>query len=58
MQIIFDSLLGAFEEDRAMITAQAGVLDLLPQAAMLPLHFDAALTRFRKLVEEAVAAEA
>lgn len=58
MQIIFDALVGAFEEDRAMITAQARTLALSPAAAMLPLHFDAALTRFRKLVEQTVAAEA
>jgi hypothetical protein len=45
MQIIFDALVAAFEEDRAMITAQARMLALAPYAAMLPLHFDAALVR-------------
>ena len=58
VQIIFDALVAAFEEDRAMITAQAGILALSPDAPMLPLHFDAALTRFRSQVAQAVAAEA
>jgi nitrite reductase/ring-hydroxylating ferredoxin subunit len=57
MQIIFDALVAAFEEDRAMITAQARMLALAPGAPMLPLHFDTALVRFRSLVERAVAAE-
>ncbi len=51
------SLLVAFEEDRAMITAQSGVIAADPGAPMMLLAMDAAVVRFRKLVAEAVAAE-
>ena len=47
----------AFEEDRAMITAQAREIERDPSAPMLPLAMDAAVVRFRKLVAETVAAE-
>ena len=55
---IYNSLVVAFEEDRAMITAQHRSLERQPDAAMLPLAMDAALLQFRRLVGEAVAAEA
>lgn len=51
-QRIFDNLLAAFEEDRQMITAQARNLALDPQARMLPLAMDAALVRFRRLLQQ------
>ena len=57
VQSIHDSLLLAFEEDRAMITAQARVLELGPEAPMVPLAMDAALIRFRRLVQAELEAE-
>jgi len=57
-QRIFDSLLTAFEEDRQMITAQARNLALDPAAPMLPLAMDAALMRFRRLLQQHLQAEA
>lgn len=56
--IIYEALVAAFEEDRAMITAQARALALAPDEPLMPLHFDAALTRFRSLVQAMAAAEA
>jgi vanillate O-demethylase monooxygenase subunit len=47
----------AFEEDRAMITAQAREIERDPEAPMLPLAMDAAVVRFRKLVADTIAAE-
>ena len=55
---IYNSLVVAFEEDRAMITAQHRSLARNPDAPMLPLAMDAALLQFRRLVGAAVAAEA
>jgi phenylpropionate dioxygenase-like ring-hydroxylating dioxygenase large terminal subunit len=49
---IYDSLLRAFEEDRAMITAQHRNILLAPDAPMLPLAMDAALIQFRRLLEQ------
>jgi len=54
---IYNSLVVAFEEDRAMITAQHEMLKRSNGVAMLPLAMDAALMQFRRLVGEAVAAE-
>src|SRR5205085_875261 len=54
---LYKALLVAFEEDRAMITAQSRAIDADPGAPMLPLAMDAAVVRFRKLVAETVAAE-
>ncbi len=51
-QSIFDSLLGAFNEDRDMIRAQARNLALTPASTMLPLAMDHALLRFRRLIDE------
>lgn len=51
------ALLAAFEEDRAMITAQSRAIDADPDAPMMLLAMDAAVVRFRKLVAATVAAE-
>jgi phenylpropionate dioxygenase-like ring-hydroxylating dioxygenase large terminal subunit len=51
VQSIYDSLIGAFNEDRDMIRAQARTIALQPEAPMLPLAMDAALLRFRRLIE-------
>ena len=56
-EALYKSLLVAFEEDRAMITAQSQVIAADPEAPMMLLAMDAAVVRFRKLVAEAVAAE-
>ena len=40
-----------------MITAQAANIARSPGATMLPLAMDAALLRFRRLLDEAIAAE-
>ncbi len=50
VQSIYDSLVAAFNEDRAMISAQAESILRSPGARMLPLAMDAALLRFRRLV--------
>ncbi|MCX7231803.1 MAG: aromatic ring-hydroxylating dioxygenase subunit alpha [Burkholderiales bacterium] len=47
---IYDSLVRAFEEDRAMITAQHRNIAFAPDAPMLPLAMDAALLQFRRLL--------
>jgi vanillate O-demethylase monooxygenase subunit len=52
VQSIHDSLLSAFDENRDMIRAQARNLALAPGAAMLALARDAALLRFRRLIDE------
>ncbi len=57
VQSIYDSLVGAFEEDRAMITAQAQNIARSPGAKMIPLAMDSALVRFRRLIDAALAAE-
>ncbi len=54
---IYQSLVGAFNEDRDMITAQHRSIALDPARPMLPLAMDAALTQFRRLVTLAVEAE-
>jgi vanillate O-demethylase monooxygenase subunit len=51
---IHDSLLIAFEEDRAMITAQQRNLDADPKFRMVPLQVDAALGHFRWVVSQRV----
>jgi hypothetical protein len=57
VESIYDSLVGAFDEDRDMITAQARNMALNPQARMMPLAIDSALLQFRRLVEREIAAE-
>lgn len=54
---IYESLVRAFNEDRDMITAQHRVLQASPGARMLPLAMDAAVVRYRRMLEEAIAAE-
>jgi vanillate O-demethylase monooxygenase subunit len=54
---IYQSLVTAFNEDRDMITAQYAAIRRDPGAAMLPLAIDAALVRYRRLLEEAIAVE-
>ena len=54
---IYNSLLGAFNEDRDMITAQHHNIAFDPARPMLPLAMDAALLQFRRLLEGRVAAE-
>jgi phenylpropionate dioxygenase-like ring-hydroxylating dioxygenase large terminal subunit len=49
---IYSSLVGAFNEDRDMISAQHKNLLLNPETPMLPLAMDSALTQFRRLIEE------
>ena len=56
-QSIYQSLVEAFNEDRDMITAQFRNLAPGAEADMMPLHFDVALVQFRKMLQEAVAAE-
>jgi phenylpropionate dioxygenase-like ring-hydroxylating dioxygenase large terminal subunit len=48
---IFNSLVGAFNEDRDMITAQHQNILLNPAVAMLPLGMDSALVQFRRLID-------
>jgi len=54
---IFQSLITAFNEDRDMITAQHQAIRRNPGAPMLPLGIDAALVRYRRLLEETIARE-
>ncbi|MCY1538674.1 Toluene-4-sulfonate monooxygenase system iron-sulfur subunit TsaM1 [compost metagenome] len=54
---IFNSLVGAFNEDRDMITAQHRNIQLNPALPMMPLAMDAALIAFRRLLEARVQAE-
>jgi len=56
-EAIYQSLLQAFEEDRQMIEAQAANIALDPTVPMLPLAMDAALLRFRRLVDARLRAE-
>ncbi len=57
-QSIYSSLEQAFEEDRAMITAQHRNIQRNPQLAMLPLAMDSALIQFRRLLASRAQAEA
>jgi vanillate O-demethylase monooxygenase subunit len=56
-EIIFDSLIQAFNEDRDMIRAQHANLAHDPARPMLPLAMDAALVQFRRALAERVAME-
>lgn len=53
---IRNSLVTAFAEDRAMITAQVELLKRAPMK-MIPIHADAGLNQFRALVKRMVEAE-
>ena len=57
VESIYDSLVGAFNEDRAMITAQAENIARSPGATMKPLAMDSALVQFRRLVDAELATE-
>ncbi len=57
VQSIYDSLVAAFNEDRTVITAQAQSIARNPGAQMLPLAMDAALIRFRRLIDAELAKE-
>ena len=52
---LFDGLLAAFEEDRKMITAQAG--NVSSATPMVALPMDKALVLFRRITEERLRAE-
>jgi Vanillate O-demethylase oxygenase C-terminal domain len=54
---IYAGIERAFHEDRDMISAQFRMLQMTPDAKMLPLAMDAALVRYRRMLEEAIAAE-
>jgi len=54
---IHESLIVAFHEDLDMIRAQSCNLAARPGAPMLPLHMDAALLEFRRLVAQTIEAE-
>ena len=54
---IFQSLLTAFNEDRDMITAQHESILRNPGTPMLPLGIDAALVRYRRLLDDAIERE-
>lgn len=56
-QRIMNNLLVAFEEDRAIITAQQRNLDLDPSFTMRPMAADLALTQFRRVIQAAVEKE-
>ena len=58
VQSIYDSLVGAFNEDRDMISAQARNIARSPNSKMLPLGIDSALVQFRRLIDREIAAEA
>ena len=58
VQSIYDSLVGAFNEDRDMISAQARNIARSPKSKMLPLGIDSALVQFRRLVDRELAGEA
>ena len=56
-QRIHDALVVAFHEDRDMITAQSRTIATKPDAPMLPLPMDRAVIEFRRVLDEALAAE-
>jgi phenylpropionate dioxygenase-like ring-hydroxylating dioxygenase large terminal subunit len=56
-EALYRALLVAFEEDRAMITAQSQAITADPTAPMMLLAMDAAVVRFRRIVADALAAE-
>ena len=54
---IYQSLVVAFEEDRAMITAQHRTMQYGQPRPMLPLPIDGALVQFRRLLAHQIEAE-
>jgi len=57
-QSIHDSVVEAFKEDRAMVTAQARNLEKRPDFRMVPIRADGALSQYRWIVERMLEAEA
>lgn len=55
---IHDSVVQAFDEDRAIITAQQNSLALAPDFKMVPFGIDAALNKFRWIVSRRLEQEA
>ena len=51
------SVWAGFMEDKDIILAQQGILDLDPDAPMLAMRMDTALASFRSMLEKAIAAE-
>jgi vanillate O-demethylase monooxygenase subunit len=56
-EALYQGLLTAFEEDRAMIAAQWHNLQHAPDRRMQPLHMDAALTHYRQAYAAALRTE-
>lgn len=56
-QSVHDSVVEAFKEDRAMITAQARNLEKRPDFRMVPIRADGALSQYRWIVERMLEAE-
>jgi phenylpropionate dioxygenase-like ring-hydroxylating dioxygenase large terminal subunit len=54
---IHESVVTAFKEDKEMVTAQAGSLALKPDFKMIPIAADAALGRFRHIVNAMISEE-
>jgi vanillate O-demethylase monooxygenase subunit len=54
---IHAGLLQAFEEDRVMISAQQRNLAAVRDFTMVPFAMDLALTQFRRVIDEMIAAE-
>jgi vanillate O-demethylase monooxygenase subunit len=54
---LYEGVLAAFHEDKAMIEAQARLIEESPPTQMIGLSMDAALTRYRRLYDAALAAE-
>lgn len=57
-ETIFENVLKAFEEDRAMIEGQQAILDLVPDRPMIPIAADAGLNQARWLIDRLLKAEA
>lgn len=56
-QLIYDSVVVAFEEDRTMIEAQQRNINLMPKQPMIPIWADSGLGQARWLIERALKAE-
>jgi phenylpropionate dioxygenase-like ring-hydroxylating dioxygenase large terminal subunit len=52
-----ESVLAGFMEDKEIILAQQRILDLNPEAPMLGMRMDVALSNFRTLIEKAIRSE-
>jgi phenylpropionate dioxygenase-like ring-hydroxylating dioxygenase large terminal subunit len=54
---LYQSVVGAFEEDRRIIEAQQALIDTMPRTEMIGLPMDAALAQFRRVYQGLLAAE-